>query len=189
MLADLQPQRFILTYSRTAISVRAAAATVSALGIASSAAEVFTAATVVPVRDGGSLGGNGCGRGVVTARQAASAAMSVSVAAPSVRRAAGTLVDCAVRVTEQVAVGRTTLAVLGVLGLPLLGNDLEVRSRDLGVITLDIGDARAVLTTVLACQTAIGCVDVAGRVDPAKVDVGRGEPGESAEGDDRGPHC
>lgn len=178
----------MFTYSRTAISVRAAAAAVSALRVASGAAEVLTAATVVPVRDSSSLGGNGCGRSVVTAGQAASAAVSVGVTAPSVRRAARTLVDCAVRVAEQVAVGRTTLAVLGVLGLPLLGNDLEVRSRDLGVVAPDIGDARAVLTTVLASQAAVGCVDIAGRVDPAEVDVGRGEPGESAEGNDRGPH-
>jgi hypothetical protein len=98
--------------------------------------------------------------------------VSVGVTAPSVRRAARALVDCAVGVAEQVAVRRTTLAVLGVLGLSLLGNDLKMRGRDLGVVAPDIRDAGAVLTTVLASQAAVGGVDIAGRVDPAEVDVG-----------------
>lgn len=67
---------------------------------------------------------------------------------------------------------RTALAVLGVLGLPLLGDNTEVRRRYLGVVTLDISDALVVVTTVLASQAAAGVVDIAGRVDPVEVDVG-----------------
>ena len=84
--------------------------------------------------------------------------------------------------------GRATLAILGVLVLSLLRDDAKVGSRDLGVITLDVRNTRALISAVLSSKTAVGVVDIAGRVDPAEVDVGRGEPGESAEGNERGPH-
>ena len=98
--------------------------------------------------------------------------MALSGSTPSVLRAAGTAVDCAVGVAEQVAVGRATLTVLGVLGLPLLWDNAKVGRRDLGVVALDIGDTLAVVTAVLPGQAAAGGVDIAGRIDPIEVDIG-----------------
>jgi hypothetical protein len=68
--------------------------------------------------------------------------------------------------------GRTTLTVLGVLGLPLLGDNAKVGRRDFGVVALDISDALVVITAVLSSQAAAGGIDIAGRVDPVEVDVG-----------------
>lgn len=114
--------------------------------------------------------------------------MTLSRSTPSVLRAASTAVDCAVGVAKQVAVGGTTLAILGVLGLPLLWDNAAVGGGNLRVITLDVRNALAVAAAVLSSQTAVGVADIAGGVDPAEVDVGRGEPGESAKGNERGPH-
>jgi hypothetical protein len=156
--------------SRTAVSVGAAASTVRAVGIARGTAEVLTAPAVIPGGNGGGLGSYRLSR-VAAARQTSRSAMALGGSTPTVLRAAGTAVDCALGVAEQVAVGRTTLTVLGVLGLPLLWDDLEVGRRDLGVVALDVGDT-VITVTVLSGQAAAGGVDVASRVDPVEVDVG-----------------
>lgn len=158
-------------YSRATVSVRATAPAICAVSIAGGTAEVLTTTTVVS-------GGNSCGLGshrgsgrVVAARQASSSAVTLGGSTPTVLRAACAAVDCAVGIAEQVTVGRATLAVLRVLGLPLFWHNAEVGGRDLGVIALDIGDTLAVLA-VLPGQATVGRVDIAGRVDPVKVDVG-----------------
>lgn len=159
------------TYGRTTISVRTAAPAVRALSIAGGTAKVLTAATVVP-------GGNRCGLGgarlsgrVVATRQASGSAVTLSRSTPSVLRTTRPTVDCAVGVAEQVAVRRATLAVLRVLGLPLLWDDAKVRSGDLGVVALDISDTAAAVA-VLSGQTAVGLGGIAGGVNPAEVDIG-----------------
>lgn len=161
-----------VTISRAAVAVRAAAPSVSAVGIARGTAEVLTAAAIIAGGDSGSCGRDRCGWSVGAARQASGSAVSLGGSTPTVLRTAPATVDCAVGVAEQVAVGRAALAVLGVLGLALLGNDLEMGRRDLRVIALDVGNTRVVVTAVLTSQAAAGSVDIAGRVDPVEVDVG-----------------
>ncbi len=160
------------THSGATVSVGAAAAAVCAVGVAGGTTKVLTAATIVPRRDVCGFSGDGLSRAVVATRQAASSAVALGGSAPSVRRAAGAAVDCAVGIAKQVTMGRAALAILGVLVLPLLRDSAEVRGRDLGVVTLNIRDTLAAFAAVLSGQAAVGGVDIAGRVDPAKVDVG-----------------
>lgn len=160
-------------YSRATVAVGAAASAIGAISVASSAAKVLTAATIVARGNHGRLSSYRCSRrGCVAASgQASGSAVSIGVSTPSVRRAASALVDCAVGVAKQVAVGRTALSVLGVLVLPLLWDDAKVRRRDLGVVTLDVRNTLAVVA-VLSAQTAVGLSNIACRVDPVKVNVG-----------------
>lgn len=67
--------------------------------------------------------------------------------------AAGAGVNSAVGIAEQVVLGGTTLSVGGVLGLPLLSRDIwaPLGEGDLGVLALDVGNARGALA-VLAEQ-------------------------------------
>lgn len=109
---------------------------------------------------------------------------------PSVLAAARAGVDGAVRVTEQVVVGRTTLAIGGILlVLPLVGNaPLEGPGGRTEVI--DVGLAGVVLGTCLTGQAPAGLqrVEFAGGVDPFEVDVGGGQTGEGAHGEESSPH-
>ena len=178
-----------MTFSRTAVSVRTAASAVRAIGIACGTTEVLTTATVIPGRDCSSLCRYRCDRSVVAAGKTSGSAVNLAGSAPSVLRATGTTVDCAVGVAKQVAMSRTTLAILGVLCLPLLRDKLEVGGREFGMVALDVSDALVAVTAVLSSQAAVRRVDIASRVDPVEVDVGRGEPSASAEGKNRDPHC
>lgn len=77
---------------------------------------------------------------------------------------------------------RAALTILRVRSLALLRDDLEVGRRDLRMVALNVCNALVVPTAVLASQATVGGVDITSRVDPVEVDVGRGEPGESAKG-------
>lgn len=136
-----------VTVGLTAVSVRRAATTKGAVGIAGCAAKVLSATAVVPSLGAGGLGYRGLGSSglVVAARLARLAAVGGSRAAPAVLRAAGSRVDGAVGVAEQVAVLRTALTVLRVLGsLALGGNNAERRAGgDFGVGALVVRDTAA----------------------------------------------
>jgi hypothetical protein len=180
-----------VTISRSAVSVSRAASTESTLGVAGRAVEFLSASAVVTGtrsrRSGRRLGG------VVAAGKAASSAVSRSRSTPSVRAAAGATVSSALGVAKQVAVVRTTFAVGRVFaGLPLLreANGRAGPRSNLGVLGLGVGSTGVALCAVLAGQALEGVDggELAGRVDPEKVDVGCGKPGEGAEGQDRAFH-
>jgi hypothetical protein len=180
-----------VTIRRSAVSVSRAASTESTLGVAGGAVELFAASAIVTGARG-RLSGRWLG-GVVAAGKAASSAVSRSRSTPSVRAAARAGVSSALGVAQQVAVVRATFAVGGVFaGLPLLreANGRAGPGSDLGVLRLGVGGTGVALCAVLAGQALEGVDrgEVAGRVDPEKVDVGCGKPGEGAEAEDRGLH-
>jgi hypothetical protein len=115
-----------VTVSGTAVSVLGAAATVSALGIASCAVKVLSTAAIIPDARLGRSGVSRSGDGVfVAARLAALAAVGWGVSTPAVLRAAGAGVDCALGVAEQVAVLGTAFAILRVLCVLTLDRSIE----------------------------------------------------------------
>jgi hypothetical protein len=179
-----------VTISRSAVSVSRAAAAESTVGVACSAAEVLSASSIVAST---SSRRRSRLRGVVAAGEAASSAVGRSVSTPSVRAAARAGVHGALGVAKQVAVVGSTLSVGGVLAvLPLLDEANGRAGGDLGgeLGVLEVGSTGVLLCAVLASQAleGIGSAEVARGVDPEKVDVGRGEPSEGAEGQDRALH-
>jgi hypothetical protein len=131
-----------VTIGGSAITVRRAAASVGALCITDGAAEVLTATTVVPGRNGSWFRVRLGLRVFAAAGLAAISTVGWGVSAPSVGAAAGSSVSGAVGVTEQVSVGRATFAVEGVLGILSLFRETDGGSGpgdDLGVIALGVG--------------------------------------------------
>lgn len=123
--------------------------------------------------------------------------MGSIITAPAVLRAACALVDSAVGVANHVVIGGATLSVRRIVGLSLLcrfrvrrGGRVARAVRNLGEWILHIGQTCVLLGAVLACQAlvgfSLGAVKFTGRVDPVKVDVGRGQPGKSAETENGG---
>lgn len=184
----------------TAVSISRAATTKSTLGVATGTTEFLSAPSIIPRCGGGrscrlgvGLGSGGLGVVPIAARQASSSAVIGRVSTPAVRRAAGTLVDGAIGVTEQIAVGGTALAILGVIGLLLLerwgpGDEADGRAGNFRGGVWEVGNASVALT-VLASQADVRSkFRAASWVDPVEADIGRSQTSE-AEADERGPHC
>lgn len=150
-----------VTIGGATIAVRRAASSVCTVGVASGSAEV--ASTSAIISGGGSTSlwlGSSCRCNnrrlstVAASRLTSVAAVCWAAAAPAVLTAAGSLVDGRVGVAQKIAVGGSTLSVLGVLCvLPLLG-ETDRRTgpgSDLGVVSaLGVGSAGIPLCAVLA---------------------------------------
>jgi hypothetical protein len=131
-----------VTIGGSTVTIGRAATSISTLCITAGATEVLAASTIVPSWDDNWFRISDGLYFFTAARLAAVSAMGWGVSTPSVRAAAGSGVSGAVGIAEQVAVGRTTFAVEGVLGiLPLLWetNGGSRPGDDLGVIALGVG--------------------------------------------------